>query len=164
MFFVCCNLLHLFVFTSSTTIITAFTPATHLNQLKHLSLSLKSSLNLFINHTNTISHFLLPPPTDALTQMQCHSSIHVCYDHTNPKSNHIINKFVHPHQYNLFHHQFNSLHIIQFIMHMSFNSSSTHHSHLVQFCINSSFISFSPIWQDLHRVLSSLVQNQSSSL
>ena len=38
----------------------------------------------------------------------------------------------------------NSIHH-QLIMHISFNISSIHYSHLVQFIINSPFISFSPI-------------------
>ena len=54
-FFLCCNLLHLFVFTLLTTIIAAFTIATHLNQPKRLNLSLKANPNLSTNHTNTSS-------------------------------------------------------------------------------------------------------------
>ena len=53
--FVVCNSLHLFVFTSSTTIIFAFTFATNLSQPERPNLSIKGNPNPSTNHTNTSS-------------------------------------------------------------------------------------------------------------
>jgi len=62
------------------------------------------------------------------TYVQCHLSMHVCYYQT---LYHIIITFIHHHQCNSFHQQFNPFMIIQsLIMPISFNVSLIR-SHLV---------------------------------
>ena len=54
-----CNPLHLYVFTSSATIISAFTPATLLSQPERPNLSIKGNPNPSTNHTNPPLYTLL---------------------------------------------------------------------------------------------------------
>ena len=69
--FVVCNPLHLFVFTLSTTIISAFTFATNLSQPERPNLSIKGKLNPSTNHTNTSSKNLSLNPTFFYFQTLC---------------------------------------------------------------------------------------------
>ena len=95
--------------------------------------------------SNTRLRVFLALLTYVHTHMQCHSSMHVCYDYSNPTLYHIINTFIHHHRYNSFHHELNPYILIQPIINSSCISNSIHHSHIVQFLINLSFISLLPI-------------------
>ena len=94
--------------------------------------------------SNTRLRAFLAPPTYVPTHMQHHSLMHVCYDHSN--KNHCITLLTYSFTIiNIIHFINSSIHyiLIQFIIHIAFNIS-IQHSYLVQFHINSSFISFSP--------------------
>ena len=89
----------------------------------------------------------LAPLTYMPTHIQCHSSTHVCCDHT---LYHIINTFINRHQYNSFHQQF--------------NPSPTHHAYLIQHIINSLFTSCSIHHQFIiHIILTNHELSHSSS-